>query len=227
MRSDRNRATTLRMMGKSYREISRELGVPVSTLSDWFKGEIWSVSVKDKLNKLNFSAAKVRMEHLNTIRGGKLAKHYETAEKEAREEFELLKYHPLFIAGLMIYAGEGEKTTKHQVRIANINPRLISIFKLFITEICKVPEEKIRAWLLLYPDLLEERCINYWIVEGKLGGVQFHKTMVIKGKSEVKRVHYGVCNVVISSSYLKRKMIVWLELIEKELANFEYYAGIV
>lgn len=42
MRQDKETAKNLRKLGKSYREIEEELGIPRSTLSDWFGSEEWS-----------------------------------------------------------------------------------------------------------------------------------------------------------------------------------------
>ena len=36
MRLDKNQALKLRLLGKSYNEINKALGVPKATLSDWF-----------------------------------------------------------------------------------------------------------------------------------------------------------------------------------------------
>ncbi len=199
----------------------------MSTLSDWFRGEEWSRTIKDKLKNSNTSVAKSRMERLNAVRGERLTELYKQAEDEARETFEKLKYHPLFVAGLMLYAANGDKTTKHHIKISSTNPKGIVLFKLFLSKICEIQDEDLHASLLLYKNLLEERSMNYWLVEGDLHKVKFNKTLYIKDKSPIKHMHQGVCNLGISSSYLKRKMLLWLQLIEKELVSSEYYAGIV
>jgi len=38
MRTDKELAFSLRKQGKSYKEIHQELGMSISTLSNWFKG---------------------------------------------------------------------------------------------------------------------------------------------------------------------------------------------
>ena len=43
MRGDKKQAFSLRNLGKSYSAIVLELGVPKSTLSDWFKNDKWSI----------------------------------------------------------------------------------------------------------------------------------------------------------------------------------------
>ena len=52
-------AIKLRRQGKSYSKISKELGVPKSTLSDWFSDIDWSKSIKaDLTKKANYIARK-------------------------------------------------------------------------------------------------------------------------------------------------------------------------
>lgn len=49
------------------------------------------------------------------------------------------------------------------------------------------------------------------------------KIKIINGKHKTKRLHYGVCTVVVSSRYLKEKMLVWLSLFPETLIKREYY----
>ncbi len=225
MRKDKEMAISLRRSGKSYAEIMDELGVPKSTLSDWFRDQQWSNDIALKCVQKSMGASKTRLVHLNNVRGVHLKNAYEEAEKEAREDFEMLKYHPLFIAGLMIYWGEGDKTSKYRVSIANTEARMIRIFRLFLKNICGV--DKPRVWLLLYPDLMEEVCKKYWMSESGLNKEYFTKSIIIKGRSQIKKLSYGVCNIGITSAYLKRKIIKWIEFLAEDLSQEKYNAGVV
>ena len=103
MRYDRELATKLRKSGKSYRQISAELRISSGTLSEWFGGAEWSKKITGELNIIARKKHKIRIEQLNRVRGKNLKNLYEQARKEAREDFEELKYHPLFITGVMLY----------------------------------------------------------------------------------------------------------------------------
>ncbi len=48
----------------------------------------------------------------------------------------------LYGLGLGIYWGEGEKNTKHQLRVANTDPDVIQVFAKFLTEICLLKRRK-------------------------------------------------------------------------------------
>lgn len=223
MRKDKEKALLLRKSGKSYKQIKEELGIPTSTLSDWLRPHQWSKNIKESLSKTANKNSSIRIQRLNNIRGKHLEKLYKEAKIEAFEEFEKLKYHPLFIAGLMIYWGEGDRITRHNVRISNTDPAMIRLFSDFLIKICNSPKDRIKLSLLLYPDLDDEECKEYWSKNTRIPISRFNKSIFITGKHKTKRLQYGVCSIVFTSTYLKQKLLIWLKTLPKEMAGEEYY----
>ena len=219
MRKDKTIAINLRKTGKSYSEIRSLLGIPKATLSDWFKNERWSDRVKKFLNEKNIEESRIRIVTLDKIRGKNLNKLYNEARVEAGEEFHLLKYHPLFTTGIAIYWGEGDKATSCGFRISNVDPLMIKTFRRFLIDVCRVEERRIRATLLLYPDLDDKTCKDFWIEKAGLAPNNFTKSVVIMGKTKKRRVPYGVCGLIYSSRFLKEKMLVWIKLLGEELSS--------
>lgn len=218
MRKDKSSAVTLRKTGKSYAEIRSLLGVPKATLSDWFRNERWSKNIKSSLNRKNLEQSRVRIVALGKIRGANLARLYAEAREEAVGEFHLLKHRPLFVAGVAIYWGEGDKATSCGFRISNVDPLMIKTFRRFLLDVCRVEEKRIRTGLLLYPDLNEAKCKQFWIEEAGLSPDSFTKSVVIKGRTKNRKLLYGVCGLIYSSRFLKEKMLVWIGLLGKELS---------
>lgn len=223
MRKEKNDALKLRKTGKSYNEIRHLLRIPKSTLSDWLRGLNWSQKIKLQLAQKAQKRNTIRLRELNKIHRRYLSEIYKEARAEAEQEFEYFKFHPLFIAGVSIYWGEGDKATKHNLRISNVDPLMIKLFVKFLREICGMPKEKIRANLLLYPDLSEDKCKNFWIKKSGLSNKHFNKSIVIEGRHKTRRIPYGVCNVAATSTYLKEKMFIWLTLLPKEFIKNKYY----
>lgn len=213
MRKDKEKIVNLRKQGKSYKEISRLIGVSKSTLSGWFKGENWSKSLKEDLQRKATIQNVIRLRELNKVRGERLDELYREAREEAELDCKIYKDTPLFISGVMIYWGEGDKVSKNNFRISNSDPSLVRLFVRFLLEICNVKREKIRASLLIYPDIIEKEAKDYWIQNSGLKYDQFTKSIVIKGRHKTKRLPGGVCIIVVSSTYLKEKMLVWLKLL--------------
>lgn len=226
MRKDKGKATEMRRNGKSYSEIYTALKIPKATLSDWFNKVDWSKQLKEKLASKMQEQHTTRIVELNRIRGKHLGKAYEEAREEARKEFDEMKYNPLFIAGLMLYWGEGDKLTRHLTKITNTDPNLIRLYVFFLKKVCRIPEGKIKAQILVYPDLNEEDCRKYWSRESGIDLKYFTKSSTIQGRHKTRRIAYGVCMVCISSTYFKVKVLEWLKLLPRELMNEAYYAKI-
>ena len=216
MRKDKEKAFELRRTGSSYKSIGRELSIPTSTLSGWFKDLSWSKEVRDKLS-VNSPDATRMLVQANIERWEGKRCEYRIA---AIREFELLKHDPLFLAGIMLYWGEGEKQQKSSVvRLGNSEPEMIRIYHLFLTKAIKVSRERISAWLLLYPDLVDSVQRNFWSKTTGLAPSQFKKSIYIKGRHPTKRMSYGVCTIVVSSRALKERMLKWLELYQNFLRS--------
>lgn len=223
MRNDKHLAIKLRKQGKSYNKISRELGIPKSTLSEWFSGKNWSQNIKEELVRKALYIAKKRLRAINKERRGKWAEWHRQCQKQAQKEFPRLKKNPLFLAGLIIYWGEGDSKMENSiVRLSNISPEMIKIFSLFLKNICRVPQDKIKATLILYPDLKENQCKEFWIKASGISENQFYKTQFIKGRHPTRRLSYGICNVYVASRELKEKIFTWLKLYQQELMRVSY-----
>ncbi len=217
MRTDKQKVLGMRRLGKSYAEIRKEIAIPKSTLSEWLGKSDWSTRIRKQLTEKAKEKSVIHLRKLDRIRGVHLAKVYAEARKEAKAEFRKLRFYPLFISGISLYWGEGDRATAHQVKIANIDPKMIRLFVYFLRKVCNVPLERIRAYVLLYPDLSESGCRAFWIKESHLPPGNFNKSIVIQGRHKTRRVRYGVCTVGVSSRYLKQKMLVWLNLLPEEL----------
>lgn len=223
MRKDKETASEMRRAGKSYNEIHAALAIPKSTLSDWFGREEWSSAVRKKLAASTQEEHTIRLVELNKVRGAHLAKAYEAAREEAREEFATLKYDPLFISGIMLYWGEGAKDPKQGVKFTNSDPKMVNLYIAFLTRACRIPIEKIRAYVLIYPEIEEKTCRAYWVKMSGLPWENFTKSVVIAGRHATRRLGWGVCTVSVSSTYFKQKILEWIKLLPEELLKKEYY----
>lgn len=222
MRDDKQKVINLRKAGKSYNEISTLLRVPKSTLSDWLINIGWSKKIKQRLDAKTKKLHSIRLRELGKIKNQKLATAYQQAKSEAKKEFRDLKYHPLFISGLSVYWGEGDKSTHHTTRIGNVDPQMIKVFVKFLIQICGIPKNKIKGYVLLYPDLNETTCKNFWISQSGLDSTNFTKSIRIQGRHKTRRLTYGVCTVGYSSTYFKVKIYEWLKLLSEELLKNQY-----
>lgn len=219
MRQDKQKAIELRKEGKTYREIEKILVISRSTLCNWFRNEEWSKNLKKINTKNHIKKSIEHMRKMNYAREKILEAKYKDFEEEAIKEFEVYKNNPLFIGGLMLYAGEGDKLTKGVIRLANTDFFIHKIFIKFIKKFLKIKDNDIKLSILLYPDLNIEECRSKWSQELNIPIANFHKPQIIQGKSKIKRLHFGVGSIIISNSFLKRKLLEWIELSKKSLSS--------
>ncbi len=209
----------LRKEGKSYSEIQKEFKISRSTLCAWFKDEDWSKHIKKSNIKKNLYSSTERIIKMNIVRAKMLEIKYNLVEKEAREEFFLYKNKPLFNAGLMLYAGEGDRLDKGTIRLANVDFMLHKIFINFAKEFLKVNHSDIKFSVLLYPDLDVNTCVERWSKELNIVAKNIYKPQIIKGRSKTRKLHFGVGTSIILNSFLKRKLMIWIEEIKKSLSS--------
>jgi len=161
------------------------------------------------------STARLRLLH--KVRGDVLKAHYLQAEVEAKNELSENINNPLFVTAVAAYWGEGDKATSSIVRLANTDPKMIKLFLDFLVLFCSVPKDKIRGALYIYEDLDDVICRQYWT---KMTGIEhFHKTMVLPSRHKTKKLPYGTCTVLVSNTYLKRKMLFWIDQLPEIVLN--------
>jgi transcriptional regulator with XRE-family HTH domain len=219
----KEKALNLRKKGESYKDIVEALGVSKSTLSLWFKNVEWSKEIKERLIDESRVNSRKRLEKLNNKRSIKLEKYYQQAEQEAKKEFQSLKNDKLFLTAISLYWGEGDRSFKNGiVRISNVDPVMLRVFRGFLLLICKIKTDKIRAGLLLYPDLNEKECVRFWSEKINIASDLFFKSTVIQRKEKKRKVSNGVCIVSVHNKFMKKKVLTWLELFKES-----FHAGIV
>ncbi len=216
MRKDKEKVFELRRKGKSYREIQKEVDISRATLCAWFKGVEWSKHIESRNINNNIALSTERIRRLNEGRQEKLSAQYEVIQNKAAEDYKVFKTQPLFMAGLMIYAGEGDKVNRGLIRISNSEFYLHKIFIQFALKYLDIPREDIRCALVIYPDHNAEECLNIWSKELLVPKTQFHKTQIIVGKEKVRKLQFGVGMTIISSTGLKKKILKWLELCARD-----------
>lgn len=216
MRTDKEKAFALRGEGKSYRAIHAELGVPMSTLSKWFSGNDWSEGLRRKLVRAGSETRVARMRELNRVRGDRLAKLYERGREEAAGEFERLRHDPLFIAGVSLYLSGGDRKSGDRLRFSTGDMEMGKLYLEFLRRSLGVPQDRVRASLMVYPGQDEQSNRRFWGFA--LGpGVKFTKSSVVPGRFDARKLSYGICSFTVSSAYLKVKMLEWVKLLPKRL----------
>ena len=91
--------------------------------------------------------------------------------------------------GLGIYWGEGAKTSKYSLRVANTDVGIIRAFRSFLLKICRLREDKITYSLICFNDINPEGARDHWSEQLGILPNKFGKITIIpkQGKGTYKR----------------------------------------
>lgn len=212
-------AKKLRKQGKSYSEINKHLGIPKSTLSNWFSDIEWSQSIKAQLiNRWSENNAN-RLIKINKSRKLQTLRRHNQYREQASQEFEKLKSNPLFLTGLSIYWGEGEKAERGRVAVINTDANLLKVVVNFYRKVLRIPNSKLRAAMFLYKDHNQKDILRFWSRKIKIPTNQFIKTQTLPSRSRLtkRKSKNGMCNVYFSSTEMNVKIRHWIKLLSIEM----------
>jgi len=87
--------------------------------------------------------------------------------------------------------------------------------------VAKIPEEKIKMNLILYPDLNDDICKKFWSQKTGIKITQFIKSSYIQGRHPTKRLSNGIGIIYVSSRGFKEKLFAWMGLLQKKLGVYQ------
>ena len=164
----RRKALELRLKKElSYGEIRKRLGVSKSTLSYWLKDFPLADKRILELRRLGWQKGEVARERFrNTMR-----KKREEKERQAYDKYSTIlsgvSKEALFVAGLMLYQGEGNKRDPYRIVLANTDSKLIIFFIKWLEQFLGVTKKYLKTQLHLYDNMNIPEEINFWKSELK------------------------------------------------------------
>lgn len=199
MNPERARALSLRIKGKSYNEIKKEIKVSKSTLSLWLRDVLISDKARDRLNeRMREKGAKmlIKMNKLQTKNAEKRAK---VSCETGKQKVHILGQNELLIIGAVLYWAEGHKRLRvrdgkermgHKISFVNSDPEMIRTFVRFLRECLNIPSDRIRLSMRLYAHINELAAKRFWLQASGLPESRFYKTTyLVSGASKKIRPH--------------------------------------
>jgi hypothetical protein len=198
-------AINLRLEGKSYTEINNILGIAKSTQSDWFKTLKLPIRVQKILTNKKIATTK-NFNEFNKKRTEDIQKENKKIIIGAVKEIKTLSKYELKLLGVALYWGEGYKNQKRNskyVQISNADPYLIALFLRFLREVIKIPEEKLKVSIFLYPNINISSSISFWSKITNIDSERFRTTVSVSRASRGKRpqnsLPYGTLKLSVNS----------------------------
>jgi len=210
---DKEKAIKLRLQGKTYSEIKKQLGISKGTLSGWLTGYPLSPERLKQVRDFNPR----RIENFRVTMRKKREKEINIAYEDASRKVGIISRESLMIAGYFLYWAEGVKTTRYTISFANTDPAMVRFFIEWL-KLLKIDKSQLRVRLNLYSDMDIKEESTYWIKETGLHESQFRKPYIKQSKREdIKYAKggfgHGTCNIIIGGKKITDKILMTIRYI--------------
>ncbi|HUQ30043.1 MAG TPA: hypothetical protein VM103_00795 [Candidatus Paceibacterota bacterium] len=181
----REQAVSLRLKEQlGYGEIAKRVGVAKSTLSRWLEDLPLSDARMLELRQAGWSKGEAKREQFRQTMRKKRDRWEQALYVHQKRKVKHLSQKTLFVAGLMLYAAEGDKKTRAEIAFANTDAIMIRFFAKWLGKFLGIPHQKLRIQLHLYSNMDITKEENFW--KHQLG---MHQSQLCK--SQIRPVRPG------------------------------------
>ncbi len=133
----------------------------------------------------------------------------------------------LYMAGLMIYWGEGAKVDHGVVDFANSDKHMVLIFLEMLRVIYRVKHERLRVLLYCYANQNKSKLQNYWIDLLRIPREQFTKPYVRfdYNSSKLDKMPYGLVHIRYNDKKLLKQIKEDIVIIASKLNSGKCWGG--
>ena len=229
----RSAALRLRIKGKSYNEISKELNIAKSTARSWLGDIVLSDDAQRRLagrvregswrgllkrSKMQTHLARMRAQKTRTDASGRISR---------------LDQNALLLIGAVLYWAEGYKRVKmrngkqitsHLISFVNSDPAMVRFFVSFLTDCLHVARDDIRLTMRLYPHINEKAAAKHWLDATGLTESNLRKTTMLvsgasKGKRPFNRLEHGTIQLAVYSTNKFYELMGLIDGVKREIAR--------
>jgi hypothetical protein len=225
-RVDKQKALRLRLQGKTYTDIQKELGsVSKATLSLWLKDVVLSRAAQEILSSRTKERSLVGMMQWSKMQTIVAHKNSARIKKAAALEIENISNRELMILAAGLYWAEGYKRPRksrgrevvsHEISLTNSDPELARVFLKCMTDACGVDIRRIKVNIRIFEHMNERVEVEYWSCYLGIPKDNFTKTYVGLSRSSIRkrpfdRLPHGVIQIRINNTDLFYKVMGWIE----------------
>lgn len=231
-RVDKQKALRLRLQGKTYTDIQKELA-PISkaTLSLWLKDVVLSQEAKNVLSSRTKEKSLAGMSRWSKMQTVIARKNVKNIKNTAARDIKNISDRELIILAAALYWAEGYKRPRknhgreivsHDISLTNSDPKLAMAFLKCMTRICKIDISHVKANIRIFEHMNENTAVEYWSSQLGIPKGNFTKTYVglsksSMGKRPFNRLPHGIVQIRIDNTDLFYKIMGWIEGIKKNL----------
>lgn len=210
----RQKALNLRLKGKSYGEINKELELPKSTLSTWFKDVKLPLSVR-KILDAKARAPRERFVEFNRKRTKLIQSENARIYRDATKDIRKISKRELLLIGAALYWAEGynrqEKVRSPYLSFGNSNAKMVSLFVRFLRDVMKISVDALRPAVQIHKNVSAEVAVRFWSkiinIPEKRFRVTHQTSRASRGKRPYNSLPYGTFKIDVRGrrNYFKVK----------------------
>lgn len=214
---EKNTARKLRNQGLSMKQIAAQLGVSKGAVSAWVRDIELTKDLLIKIDERRY----LGRERSRKTRLDNIARRNNELDAQCKDEILPFLDRDLWIAGIMLYAGEGYKSkivSGQRVELANSDPDILRVFVSFLIKVCVVPKEKIKIRLMLYEDIDAQEAQKYWSEELDIPQNQFSRPFIKRSYRDLpfrhlRRSKYGTAHLNVHDVRVFKKIMGWIKAV--------------
>ena len=195
----------------SYSAILAQIPVAKSTISEWLRHFPLSEEQILEIKKEGWKKGEISRERFRETMRKKREERMKKIYNACFARISKIPKDAFFVAGLMLYLGEGGKTVYSKIALANTDPKIIRFFIKWLIEFLNIPKSGLKAQLHLYPTMDIEKEKEFWKNELGFNDPQFYKSYITKNKKSSflykESFRHGTCSLTFSNTLIKREIM--------------------
>ncbi|MDP3875115.1 MAG: hypothetical protein Q8Q22_01170 [bacterium] len=213
---EKEQARVLRKNGHSINQIIKETGFSKASISLWVRDIVLTQAQKNRISLRGRSIESIEKRRINRLFNEN--KKRQIIINEAKKDFTNISLDQLKLIGIILYLGEGGKTGRSMVRLANSDPLVIKMMMRFLREICNVPDNKFRASIHTFEHANVEQTEKYWSKISGIPSSQFFKTYIKPSVASLQKrntLPFGTFDIYVCDTKLFLTIMGWIEKIKE------------
>ena len=185
----------------SYSEIRKRLNIPKSTLSYWLREYPLNEKKILELRRAGWKKGEASREKYRLTMRKKREEKARKVYEVQRQKLLNISKDAFYVAGLMLYLGEGDKKNNTRICLANTDPSIINFFIKWMDDFLEIEREDVRIQLHLYENMEIKKEERFWQEILRIKQKQFYKSMIRKTRkasfSYSESFRHGTCSIYV------------------------------
>ncbi|MFA5996792.1 MAG: hypothetical protein WC790_03695 [Candidatus Paceibacterota bacterium] len=210
--AQREKAIELRLVQKlGYGEIAKRVKVSKSTLSRWLEDLPLSDERMLELRRNAWSKGEAKREKFRQTMRDKRDKREHEIYLAQKKKLTKISDQSLFVAGLMLYAAEGDKKSRAEIAFSNSDAVMVAFFVRWLERFLGIEQSRLRIQLHLYENMDVHAEEAFWKRQLGMKQSQLCKSQVRplrKGAFSYREpFRHGTCKLYIGGVVKKSELM--------------------